>query len=303
MNESRQSHFPLRWSWPPHSLATALALLLAFFICCATASGRVDGSDGLRAASDLRVLSLRLTSQSRDAVNGSAESYQALRTTKAAIDANLRLLNARFGTAPGMAQPIRAVNNTWKPLAQRTDDVLRSQQAVLALIGHADRFSGKTSQLQAQLNEVVRGLASGGAGSGQMFTALQQVVTLAAMTRRIAELRAGGSGAQVAADALGRDSAVFDRSMNALRNGGGDIGRVTSVGAVAPLNQAHALWQVMKRDIDAIVGDSRTLVGAQASAKALDNGAERLSSDSNNLFAAFLAFPPSDSRREPIRQW
>ena len=123
-----------------------------------------------------------------------------------------------------------------------------------------------------------------------MFTALQQVVTSAAMARRIAELRAGGSGAQVAADALGRDSAVFDRSMNALRNGGGDIARVTAAGAVGPLNQAFTLWQGMKKDLDAIVASSRNLIGAQTSATALVTGSDKLLSDSESLFAAFTSF-------------
>src|SRR5690606_21275458 len=141
--------------------------------------------------------------------------------------------------------PIRTVTNTWDPLAKRADEVLSSQQAVLALAGRANSITTKVPQLQAQLNEVVRGLASGGASSGQAFTALQQVVTSAAMARRIAGLQAGGSGAQVAAGALGRDAAVFDRSMNALRNGSGDIGKVTAAGAVGPLNQANTLWQGM----------------------------------------------------------
>ena len=101
--------------------------------------------------------------------------------------------------------------------------------------------------MQAQLNEVVRRFV-GRRRFRPVFTALQQVVTSAAMARRIAELCAGGSGAQVAADALGRDSAVFDRSMNALRNGGGDIAKVTAAGAVGPLNQAATLWTGMKKD-------------------------------------------------------
>ena len=106
-------------------------------------------------------------------------------------------------------------------------------------------MTSKMPQLQAQLNEVVRGLASGGAASGQVFTALQQVVTSAAIARRIAELQGGGASAQVAAEGLTRDVAVFDRSMNGLRNGGGDIARVTAAGAVGPLNQAFTLWQGM----------------------------------------------------------
>ena len=233
------------------------------------------------AASRLQLNSQRLANQGREAIGGDATAFEAFKATKAEVDADIKTLNERFGDEVGA---------TWDPLSKRADEVTGSQQAVLGLAGKADSFTAKVPQLQAQLNEVVRGLATGGAGSGQVFTALQQVVTSAAMARRIAELRAGGSGAQVAADALGRDSAVFDRSMNALRNGSGDIAKVTAAGAVAPLNQAFTLWQGMKKDLDGIVGDSRKLIGAQASASALATGSDKLLSDSESLFAAFTSF-------------
>ena len=253
-----------------------------------TKASRLGGAS--TSASRLQLNSQRLANQSREAIEGDAEAFTAFKDTKAEVDEDIKTLNDRFGDAADVAGPIRTVTNTWTPLAKRADEVLASQAAVLGLAGHANSFTGKVPQLQAQLNEVVRGLASGGAGSGQVFTALQQVVTSAAMARRIAELQAGGSGAQVAADALGRDSAVFERSMNALRNGGGDIAKVTAAGAVGPLNQAANLWAGMKKDLDAIVASSRNLIGAQSSATALATGSDKLLSDSESLFAAFTSF-------------
>ncbi len=253
-----------------------------------TKASRLGGAS--TSASRLQLNSQRLANQSREAIEGDAEAFAAFKDTKAEVDEDIKTLNDRFGDAAGVSGPIRTVSNTWSPLAKRADEVLASQAAVLGLAGHANSFTSKVPQLQAQLNEVVRGLASGGAGSGQVFTALQQVVTSAAMARRIAELQAGGSGAQVAADALGRDSVVFERSMNALRNGGGDIAKVTAAGAVGPLNQAATLWTGMKKDLDAIVASSKNLIGAQTSATALAAGSDKLLSDSESLFAAFTSF-------------
>ncbi len=269
-------------------LVVSLIVFAANTLYATTKAARLGGAS--TSASRLQLNSQRLANQGRDAIEGNAEAFAAFKDTQAQVDEDIKDLNARFGDAAGVAGPIRNVTNTWTPLAKRADEVVGSQTAVLGLAGRADSFAGKVPQLQAQLNEVVRGLASGGASSGQVFTALQQVVTSAAMARRIAELRAGGSGAQVAADALGRDSAVFDRSMNALRTGGGDIARVTAAGAVGPLNQAFALWQGMKKDLDAIVASSRSLIGAQTSATALVTGSDKLLSDSESLFAAFTSF-------------
>ena len=273
------------WIW---LLIGSLLVFAGNTLYATTKASRLGGAS--TAASRLQLNSQRLANQGREAVEGDAQAFDAFKATKTEVDEDIKTLNDRFGDQAGVSGPIRTVSNTWDPLAKRADEVMASQQAVLALAGRADSFSAKVPQLQAQLNEVVRGLASGGAGSGQVFTALQQVVTSAAMARRIAELRAGGSGAQVAADALGRDSAVFDRSLNALRNGSGDIAKVTAAGAVAPLNQAFTLWQGMKKDLDGIVGDSRKLIGAQASAAALASGSDKLLSDSESLFAAFTSF-------------
>ena len=273
------------WIW---LLIGSLLVFAGNTLYATTKASRLGGAS--TAASRLQLNSQRLANQGREAIEGNAQAFDAFKATKGEVDEDIKTLNDRFGDQAGVSGPIRTVSNTWDPLAKRADEVMASQQAVLALAGRADSFSAKVPQLQAQLNEVVRGLASGGAGSGQVFTALQQVVTSAAMARRIAELRAGGSGAQVAADALGRDSAVFDRSMNALRNGSGDIAKVTAAGAVAPLNQAATLWAGMKKDLDGIVGDSKKLIGAQASATALANGSDKLLSDSESLFAAFTSF-------------
>ena len=273
------------WIW---LLIGSLLVFAGNTIYGATKSARLGGAS--QSAARLQLNSQRLANQGRDAIAGNAQAFEAFKATKEEVDGDIKRLNDNFRNQPDVSGQIGTVTNTWTPLAKRADEVLGSQQVVLALAGRADSFTAKVPQLQAQLNEVVRGLTSGGATSGQVFTALQQVVTSAAMARRIAELRAGGQGAQLAADALGRDAAVFDRSMTALREGGGDIARVTAAGAVGPLNQANALWQGMKKDLDAIVGDSRRLIGAQASAAALATGSDKLLSDSQSLFAAFTQF-------------
>ena len=269
-------------------LVLSLVVFGANTLYATTKAARVGGAS--TAASNLQVNSQRLAVQGQEAVSGNAESYKAFRATKEQIDGDVKSLNDNFGNATGVSGPIKAVTDTWSPLSKGADQVLAAESQVLALAGHADSVTAKMPQLQAQLNEVVRGLASGGAASGQVFTALQQVVTSAAIARRIAELRAGGSGAQVAAEGLTRDSAVFDRSMNGLRNGGGDIARVTAAGAVGPLNQAFTLWQGMKKDLDALNASSRNLIGAQAAANTLASGSNNLLSDSQKLLASVTSF-------------
>ncbi|MES2857827.1 MAG: methyl-accepting chemotaxis protein [Pseudomonadota bacterium] len=269
-------------------LVLSLVVFGANTLYATTKAARVGGAS--TAASNLQVNSQRLAVQAQDAVSGDADAYKAFKTTKEQIDGDVKSLNDDFGDAAGVSGPIKAVTDTWTPLATGAEQVLAAEAQVLALAGHADSVATKMPQLQAQLNEVVRGLASGGAGSGQVFTALQQVVTSAAIARRIAELRGGGSAAQVAAEGLTRDAAVFDRSMNGLRNGGGDIARVTAAGAVGPLNQAFTLWQAMKRDLEALNASSRNLIRAQTSAAALATGSNNLLEESRQLLTSVTSF-------------
>ena len=269
-------------------LILSLLVFAANTIYATTKAARVGGAS--TAASNLQVNSQRLAVQAQEAVSGNADSYKAFKTTKEQIDGDVKSLNDNFGSTTGVSGPIKSVTDTWAPLDKGAEQVLAAESQVLALAGHASNVTSKMPQLQAQLNEVVRGLASGGASSGQVFTALQQVVTSAAIARRIAELQAGGTGAQAAAEGLTRDTVVFDSSMNGLRNGGADIARVTAAGAVAPLNQAFALWQEMKKDLDALNASSKNLIGAQTSAAALATGSNTLLSDSQKLLASVTSF-------------
>lgn len=273
------------WIW---MLLGSLVVFAGNTLYATTKASRLGGAS--TSASRLQLNSQRMANQSREAIDGKAQAFDDFKATRQEIDEDIKSLNDRFGDTAGVAGPIRTVSATWAPLAKRADEVQASQAAVLALAGHADSFTSKVPQLQAQLSEAVRGLASGGATSAQLFTALNQVVTSASMARRIAELRAGGQGAQVAADALSRDAATFERQLGQLREGGGDIAKVTAAGALAPLNQAAAMWVGMKKDLDAIVGDSGKLIGAQTSAAALTAGSDKMLTDSENLFSAFTSF-------------
>jgi twitching motility protein PilJ len=238
-------------------------------------------------AASLQVLSQQLAIQGREAVAGDSESFADFKQTKATIDGDMATLRNRYGDEPGVSGQIAEVSQTWAPIAGNAEQLIAAEPAVLGLAGNAERFTARVPDLQAQLNEVVRGLSAGGAPSAQVYNALQMVVTSAAMARRIAEIRAGGANASLAGDALARDAALFDRNMEGLREGDG---RVTAPAAVAALNQANTLWQEMKQDLDAILASSDDLFRAQAAAAAITAGADQLLTESRDLFDAFTAF-------------
>ncbi len=243
-------------------------------------------------AADLQVLSQQLANQGREAVAGDAEAFKAFKATKQEIDSTIASLTSRFGQEAAVAGPLGQVTETWEPMGKHAEQIIASEAAVLAFAGNADRFAAEVPQLQAQLNEVVRGMSASGAQSTQIYNALQQVVLAGTMARRVTETRAGGAGASLAGDALTRDSALFGQVLEGLGAGNEDLGisPLRNAAALAALEQAQSSWGTMKQDLDAILASSQQLFAAQSSAAALTEASAQLLEDSKKLFDAFTAF-------------
>ena len=263
------------------------------------------GQDG---AANLQVLSQRLAIQGREAVAGNAEAFNQFKDTRAEIETTVNGLQGRFGNEAGVSAPLRELVNTWNPLADRAGQIVQSEPAVLALAGHADSFVAAVPTLQAHLNEVVRAMTAAGSGaqSSQVYNALQQVVVAATMARRVAEMRAGGPGARGAGDALARDMVVFNQVLDGLRNGNADLGytAVRNAAAQDALEQSDQVWQVMKKDADAMLASSRNLFAAQAASAALAADSDKMLADSRALMQTFTAFGSvRDTRIFPNFWW
>lgn len=253
-------------------------------------AARLGGASS--AASDLQVNSQKLAVQGQEAVGGDAAAFAAFKETRAQIVQDVDQLNANFGTTAGVSGPIKTVTDSWVPLGKSADQVISSEKAVLALAGNADSFTSRVPQLQARLDELVRAMSASGSPSSQVYIALRQVVLSGTMSRRITEIRAGGSGAALAGEALARDATVFGNVLTGLRKGDAAFG-VTPLGnsnALAALTQAETLWLEMKKDLDAILSSSQNLFAAQAAAESITGGSNKLLADSQGLFRAFTAF-------------
>ncbi|WP_313346678.1 methyl-accepting chemotaxis protein [Stenotrophomonas sp.] len=243
-------------------------------------------------AADLQVLSQQLANQGREAVSGNAQAFTAFKDTKTRIESTVSSLQGRYGSETNVSGPLNQLSQTWEPLGKSAAQLVASEPAVLALAGNANNFVNGVPALQAQLNEVVRAMSAGGAPASQVYNALQQVVVVGSMARRVTEMRAGGANAAAAGDALARDSVVFTQVLEALRNGNEELGiaPVRNAGALAALEQSQKQWDTMKQDADAILASSRQLFSAQSSAAALTGGSGKMLDDSKKLFEAFSSF-------------
>ncbi len=270
---------------------TALAIsILVFAVNTALSVWRATRLSGATTAvADLQVLSQQLASQAQEATAGNAEAFNALKATKEQIDRNIALVDAGYGNDFSVSAPISRTKRTWAPLSQNAGQILASESVLTGLGGNADRFTAAVPQLDAQLGEVVRAMNAAGAPSSQQYIAMRQQILASQMARRIAEMRAGGPTAPLAGQGLRQDATVFDQILTSLRQGGVAAQRVTSPGAIAPLNEANAIWTRMKSDLGAIQGGSQRLFEAQSASNKITGASDEMLADSRRLFSAFTS--------------
>jgi len=244
------------------------------------------------AASNLQVNSQRLAIQGREAVAGDSAAYQAFRATKTQIDEDIAGLQGNFGDTGGVAGPIQTVSQTWAPIQQNAQQVIDSQDTVLALAGDAERFTQGVPGLQAQLDELVRAMSNTGSPSSQVYMALREVVLTGDMVRFVTEIQAGGEGAVGAADTLQRRVSLFEQVRVGLREGDENLNvqALSNASALGALERVDELWAEIRPALDSILAAAPSLAGAQAAAAAITGGSDRLLADSESLFQAFTAF-------------
>ena len=252
-------------------------------------AGRLSGAS--TSASDLQVLSQQLAVRGTEAVGGNAEAFKSFRDTKDTIESDVARLQSGYGDDSRAGSAVQQVASTWSKIKPSADQVVSSEQAIVELAGHADKFNQNLPNFQATLDELVRAMSASGSPSSQVYIALSQVVRSGTMARRIAEIRSGGANAQVAGDALGRDTNLFSTVLTGLRKGddANKILPLTAGPAVAQLAQVEQQWAGLKKDLDAITASSRNLTGAQRAADEITKNSGQLLGDSQKLFGAFTS--------------
>ena len=270
-----------------------IVLIIAILVFAANTALSVWRATRLGGAStavaELQVLSQQLASQAQEATGGREDAFKDFKATRDQIQKNIAQVDRAYGSDISVAGPISQIKQTWTPLAQNAEQIIASEPVVTSLGGNADRFTAAVPQIDAQLGEMVRAMSAAGVSSSQQYIAMRQPILAASMARRIAEIRAGGSAAPLAGQGLRQDANMFGQVMQDLLEGGATAAKVTTPGAIGPLNEANKLWEGMKKDLDAIQEGSERLFQAQAASTKITGAADQMLGDSRKLFSAFTS--------------
>jgi twitching motility protein PilJ len=286
--------------------ASALLLGVATMIAAAnfgygnTLSAQENNARALTA--ELEVASQQLAKFALMAVHGDEEGFDALAQVKGRVDTIVQALR-RGSASPnvrayennamelGTSSALKELTDTWTSMAGDADRILREREQVLSVAEAGDRFRIRVPQISAQLADVVRGMSDAGAAASQISLANRQIVLVDRMSLRVTEALGGGDLAVTAADALQRDAVVFGQVLQAMRDGGEDVGvaQVTDPKAAAALENVASAFADAQKDLDTILAGATDLLEVQQSAQAIAEDSDVLLEDAQALYGKFGA--------------
>ncbi len=274
-------------------VAAALLLFGTNFVFSTIYNAQETSARGLVA--DIQVLSQQLSVYANGAVGGDPDAFAKFKATKANIDDNIltlqngSLTKTGYRNAIGVSGPLQKVADTWTPIAQNADLIIRNEQQVLSIAKNADAFAKSVPSLQARMDEVVRAMSDGGAPASQLLYAMREIVLADRLSRNVTVIRAGGTGTAAAADALNRDTTLFNQVLKGLQDGDTGLGlsRLNGAGAVASLAQVIKLNTSAQQALSTVQKSAAQLAAVQDAERKISEGSSQLLTDAKTLYDSF----------------
>jgi twitching motility protein PilJ len=271
----------------------SLVVFGANYLASTYASDHETWARGLVA--DIQVKSQQLAKQASDAVGGDLDAFGKFKDTRDAIDVDVKSLQegkgvySGYGGAQGVGDSLNTLAKTWDKISSNADLVIRNQDQVQGIAQNADKFNASVPQLQARLDEVARAMSDGAAPAQQLFMAMRQINLVNKISGDVTAVRAGGTGGAAAADALGRDSTMFNGVLQGFQNGDSTLGvtKLNGASAVASLNQVGRLNTDAQQSIGAILKSSKQFAEVQDADKQISDGSTELLGNAQDLYSSF----------------
>jgi len=240
---------------------------------------------------DIQVRAQQLAKASGEAAVGNFDAFEELRETRNIIDDAVNQLRSgnpatNLPPSPEEVSPsLASLEDMWSDIDANAEAILDREDLVLDLAESAEQFSANIPLLQARSDEVARQLIETGAPTTQVYVASRQLVLADRLLRRVGDILGGGPAAITAADAFGRDAALFDRVLMGLINGDADlnIAAVRNPDVLESLAEVTPIFEEVKVDVDAILAVSTDLFEVRAAADEIFLDAEELTERSRTL--------------------
>jgi len=207
------------------------------------ASPKVDQRElSLRHAHNLRVSSQVLSRLAGEAIDGRADSFEALKLEFESMEQAIAYLReSEFVTSTA---EFSEVSSIWSRMRMDVDAIMDARTDVLSMYESSDRFILAALNVEIRSTDLIHAMFDNGSAASQAFIASQQVRLANRMAQRMSNIRAGTDQRE----AITRDALVFAKVLEGFRVGNPDFGVVgLSGGALIALNPVEAVFRELEQ--------------------------------------------------------
>lgn len=276
--ESRNLFAAIRANRAMTVLVIALFLALVATVASVIVVQRDAGRDQqyLQLTAELRALSYRVTSLSRESTSGNEQAFAELKSVLSSMDSTWsKLRSGDTSTRAALAEEIAGYEGVWQRVSANTETIITNKDTIIFLNDVATTLNESLPELQAEHNYIVEILLENDAPADQVAVAQMQSWRAERIGRNVDKMLRGGGDADSAADQFNLDANLFGKVLVGMKEGDAamSISRVTDGDAVESLTEIGDLFEFVSSSVREIFEASPALFKARQSADALlDDG-------------------------------
>lgn len=252
--------------------------------------------ESLQLTSELRALSYRLVSLSRESTAGNEGAFAELQGLVDRMQESWGKLHGNLVDEVA-APPLDALSEVWITAQQNARTIIDNQDTVIFLNKVAATLNQSLPELQEEHREVVDILLAGRAPSEQVALAQAQIWRAERIGRNVDKMLAGSADAKTAADQFSRDVKMFGQVLAGMKNGDAELGisPVTVPRARENLDSSTEHFAFVSSSIQEIFDATPAFFSASQASKSILDESPLLQERINNISDAIAALPQSRS--------
>ena len=285
-------------------LIVSVAVMLgAFFMSLKQASAT---NTRIHTIGELRMLSQQIAGYADEAADGKEEAFPLLKDKTLQYDQHLETLIAT-PVASGLFSDksvnpanlqIESILAAWNELKTEIEQILANEETVLSLHEVTITLSEAVPQLQLEYNEVLEILLETNASADQVAIVQRQPLLAERMVNSLARILAAREDSIIAADSFNRDTQLFSRVLNGMRQGDAalEITPVTNPEVADRLDEIADIFSFVSDSVNDVLDYSPELFLVRTSAETVFTDSQQLLQQTSVLANSFF-------RLAEQRQW
>ena len=286
---------------PSNKVITTLAVLVLVSLIAALASflfsAKRDTYDEqyLIRIAEQQVLAQRIAKYALSSSRGEMGSFSTLQTTRDRFETIMWELKNGSKSVDLPQVPtevtgqVRELESQWLALRENIDQIIRSQENILAIGEFSAVISEFVPQMQELLSELSEVLINSKASSRQIYTVAEQSMLIQRINSNVNQVLEGGQMTAAAIDQFSRDADLFGRVLEGLKDGDRDLGikKLDDKIARQRLADVTTLFSTIQDNAAEIIQNIPDVLPALEAASEVSAASDRTSDAAEALIEAF----------------